>query len=183
MNYKHTQGDIIMRSLLFLMALISFTTLHCACSSKKPKIGERAPDFELMNQDGEIVKLSDLRGKKVALYFYPKDSTPGCTEQACSLRDGFAPLHDAGIILLGLSKGSQKSKRKFIEKQHLNFPLLIATNDVLEAYGVNTSIWRLYLPKRHTFLIDENGIIVGIIENVDTKHHAQQIIDGFAATT
>src|SRR5438132_14385882 len=111
MNYKHTQGDIVMKTLLLLMALISFTTLHCACSSKKPKVGELAPDFALENQDGKIVKLSDLRGQKIALYFYPKDSTPGCTEQACSLRDSFAPLHEAGVVIFGLSKGSQKSKQ------------------------------------------------------------------------
>ena len=170
-----------MKTLLLLMALISFTTLHCTCSSKNLKIGDIAPDFELMNQDGEMVKLSDLRGKKVALYFYPKDSTPGCTQQACSLRDSFAALRNAGILIFGVSKGSVKSKQKFIEKQHLNFPLLIATNDVLDAYGVSTGFWRFYLPKRHTFLIDENGIIVGIIKNVDTKHHAEQILNGFNA--
>ena len=168
-----------MKTVLLLMALISFTTLHCACLSKGPKIGDYAPDFELMNQDGELVKLSDFKGKKVALYFYPKDSTPGCTQQACSLRDNFAALRDAGIIILGASTGSQKSKEKFIQQQHLNFPLLIATNDMLKAYGVNTSWWRFYLPKRRTFLIDEKGIIVGIIENIDTKNHAQQILAGF----
>jgi thioredoxin-dependent peroxiredoxin len=170
-----------MKALLLLMALISFTTLHCNCVTKQLKIGDLAPDFELMNQDGQMVKLSDLKGKKVALYFYPKDSTPGCTQQACSLRDGFAPLHDAGIIIFGISKGSLKSKHKFIKKQGLNFPLLIATEDVLDAYGVSTGFWRLYIPKRHTFLVDENGMIVGIIEHVDTKHHAQQILDEFAA--
>jgi peroxiredoxin Q/BCP len=163
------------------MALISFTTLHCACGSKSLKVGEKAPDFELMNQDGEMVKLSDLKGKKVALYFYPKDSTPGCTEQACSLRDGFAVLRDAGISIFGLSKGSVKSKQKFIAKQHLTFPLLIATEDVLKAYGVNTGLLRLYLPKRQTFLINEDGIIVAIIENVDTKNHAQQILSAFSS--
>lgn len=170
-----------MKALLLLMALICFTTLHCTCSNKSLKVGDKAPDFELMNQDGEMVKLSDLKGKKVALYFYPKDSTPGCTEQACSLRDDFAELKDAGISPFGLSKGSLKSKQKFITNQHLTFPLLIATEDVLKAYGVNTGLLRLYLPKRHTFLIDENGIIVAIIEKVDTKNHAQQILDGFAA--
>lgn len=170
-----------MKALLLLMALISFTTLHCACSSKSLKVGDKAPDFELMNQDGEVVKLSDLKGKKIALYFYPKDSTPGCTQQACSLRDSFAALHDAGIFIFGLSKGSVKSKQKFISKQHLNFPLLIATEDVLKDYGVNTGLLRLYLPKRQTFLINENGIIVAIIENVDTKNHAQQILRAFDA--
>jgi len=169
-----------MKTLLLLMTLISFTTLHCACGTKSLKVGDPAPEFELINQDGQLVKLSDFRGKKVALYFYPKDSTPGCSEQACSLRDGFESLHEAHINILGLSKGTEKSKRKFIANKDLNFPLLIATDDILKAYGVNTGFWRLYLPKRHTLLIDENGIIVAIIENVDTKNHAQQILDAFA---
>lgn len=171
-----------MKALLLLMALISFTTLHCICSPKNLKVGDIAPDFELMNQDGEMVKLSNLKGKKIALYFYPKDSTPGCTQQACSLNDGFVLLHDADILIFGLSKGSLKSKQKFIKKHGLHFPLLIATEDVLEKYGVDTGFWRFYLPKRHTFLIDENGIIVAIIENVDTKNHAQQILNAFNVT-
>lgn len=168
-----------MKALLLLMALISFTTLHCICTPKNLKVGDKAPEFALSNQHGELIKLSDFKGKKVALYFYPKDSTPGCTEQACSLRDDFESLKDAGIIILGLSKGSVKSKQRFIEKQHLPYSLLIATNEVLQEYGVNTSFWRLYLPKRYTFLINEKGIIVAIIKNVDTKHHAQQIVDTF----
>lgn len=169
-----------MKTLLLLMALISFTTLQCACSPKGPKVGDYAPDFELINQDGNAVKLSDFKGKKVALYFYPKDSTPGCTKQACSLRDGFESLRDAGITILGVSKGSTESKQTFITAHHLNFPLLIATDEVLKAYGVNTSWWRFYLPKRRTFLIDEKGIIAAIIEDVDTKNHAQQILSAFA---
>lgn len=170
-----------MKALLILIALICFGTLHYICTSKRLKIGDKAPNFELVSQDGEIVKLSDFKGKKIALYFYPKDSTPGCTQQACSLRDGFESLQDAGISIVGLSKGSTKSKQKFIQNQHLNFPLLIATEEILKAYGVSTGLLRLYLPKRHTFLIDENSIIVGIIENVDAKNHAQQIIDAFVA--
>ena len=168
-----------MKTLILLIALMSFTTAQCICTPKKLEIGDVAPDFTLMNQDGEMVKLSSLKGHKVALYFYPKDSTPGCTQQACSLNDGFALLHDADIMIYGLSKGSLKSKQKFIKKYGLDFPLLIATDNVLDAYGVSTGFWRLYLPKRHTFLIDENGIIVAIIEHVDTKNHAKQILDVF----
>jgi thioredoxin-dependent peroxiredoxin len=169
-----------MKALLLLMAMISFITLNCTCSTKSLTVGDIAPDFELIDQNGNTVKLSDLKGKKIALYFYPKDNTPGCTQQACSLRDRFEALKEAGIVILGLSKGSIKSKQNFIKKQHLNFPLLIATQDILDAYGVSTGLLRLYLPKRYTFLVDENGIIVAIIKNVDTKNHAQQIIDAFA---
>jgi len=164
---------------LLLLALMSFTILQCGCSSVELKVGDKAPEFALINQDGNTVRLSDFIGHKVALYFYPKDNTPGCSQQACSLRDDFEELQDAGIIILGLSKGSIRSKQSFIKKKHLNFPLLIATNKVLKAYGVNTGFFRLYLPKRWTFLIDENGIIVAIIKDVDTKNHAQQILDAF----
>ena len=170
-----------MKALLLLLALMSFTALQCGCSTVKLNIGDKAPEFALLNQDGQIVRLSDFIGQKVALYFYPKDNTPGCSQQACSLRNDFEQLLDAGITILGLSKGSIRSKQSFIKKKHLNFPLLIATNDVLKAYGVNTGLLRLYLPKRWTFLIDENGIIVGIIKDIDTKHHAQQILDAFNA--
>lgn len=168
-----------MKALLFLMALISFTTLQCVCAPRSLKVGDKAPDFELSNQNGEMVKLSDFKGKKVAVYFYPKDSTPGCTQEVCSLNKGFDALQDANITILGLSKGSVKSKQNFIKKQNLNFPLLIATQEVLDDYGVSTGLFQFYLPKRWTFLIDEQGIIVAIIKTVDTKNHAQQIIDGF----
>ena len=171
-----------MKALLLLIAIICFTTLHCACT-KDLKIGDKAPEFALKNQNGKIVNLADFKGKKVALYFYPADNTPGCTQQACSLRDGFEPLHEAGISILGLSKGSIASKKKFIKEQNLNFPLLIATEDTLKAYGVNKGFLHFFfgVPKRWTFLVDENGIIVAIIKNVNTKNHAQQILDAFNA--
>jgi peroxiredoxin Q/BCP len=178
------QGSNIMKIILLLLALIGFTALECGCSSKNLQIGDKAPEFALLNQDGETVHLADFKGKKVALYFYPKDSTPGCTQQACSLRDGFSALRAADITILGLSKGSVRSKQHFIKKQHLPFPLLIATNDTLKDYGVNTGwLWPLRLPKRWTFLIDENGIIVGIIKDVDAKNHALQILNAFNALT
>lgn len=171
-----------MKTLLLLLAMICFTTLHCSCA-KELRVGDKAPSFELENQDGKIVKLSDFKGHKVALYFYPADSTPGCTQQACSLRDASDDLHDADITILGLSKGSVKSKQKFIRKQHLNFPLLIATEKVLREYGVNHGFLHFFFgtPQRHTFLIDEDGTIMAIIKNVNTKNHAQQIIDAFNA--
>jgi thioredoxin-dependent peroxiredoxin len=173
----------IITTLLLLFAIVSFAALQCICSTKELKVGDKAPDFTLINQDGEIVRLSNFKGKKVAIYFYPKDSTPGCTQQACSLRNSFNALKAANITILGLSKGSMRSKQRFIKKQHLNFPLLIATNNTLKDYGVNTGLFRLFLPRRWTFLIDENGIIVAIIKDVNTKNHAQQILDTFNALT
>jgi len=168
-----------MKSLLILLFLAVGITIFGCQTSFALKVGDKAPDFELVNQDGELVKLSDFRGKKVAVYFYPKDSTPGCTQQACSVRDSFELLREKGITVLGLSKGSIKSKQKFIKKHGLKFPLLIATDDVLKKYGVYRGFFGFYLPKRHTFLIDEDGIIVAIIEKVNTKNHAQQIITVF----
>jgi peroxiredoxin Q/BCP len=170
-----------MRALLLLLMIICFTTLQCFCPTRELKVGDKAPDFALFNQDGEMVRLADFKGKKVAIYFYPKDSTPGCTQQACSLRNSFDALQAAGITILGLSKGSVRSKQRFIKKQHLPFTLLIATNRTLKDYGVNTGLFRLFLPRRWTFLIDENGIIVAIIKDVNTKNHAQQILDAFNA--
>jgi thioredoxin-dependent peroxiredoxin len=172
--------------ILFLTALICFTLLHRTCSAKNLQIGNMAPNFELKNQDGQTVTLNDFKGQKVALYFYPKDNTPGCSEQACSLSDSFAALTEAGITILGLSGGSTKSKQKFIAKKHLPFTLLIATKQTFKDYGVNAKwynvlSWLFNLPKRWTFLVNEYGMIVGIIKDVDTKNHAQQILDGFNA--
>lgn len=169
-----------MKVLLFIILMsASLLAISSVAQNAVLKVGDKAPDFELVNQDGELVKLSDFKGKKVALYFYPKDSTPGCTQQACSLRDNFKQLEEKGIVILGLSKGSVKSKQKFINAHGLTFPLLIATDELLKKYGVNTGFWRAYLPKRQTFLIDENGIIIAIIEKVKTKNHAEQILEIF----
>lgn len=173
-----------MKALVLLFtALICFTVLHCTCSAKELQIGNRAPGFSLVNQNGEPVTLDDFKGKKIALYFYPKDNTPGCSEQACSLRDDYATLTNAGITVLGLSKGSVKSKQKFIAKKHLPFTLLVATKQTFKDYGVNKGWWwwLFGLPKRWTFLVNEYGLIVGIIKQVDTKDHAQQILDTFNA--
>lgn len=173
-------------SLITLIGLIGicFASLcHGACTTKnKLKVGDKAPDFLLVDKDGKKHTLADWSGKKIALYFYPKDNTPGCTEQACSIRDNFEDLTDAGITIIGLSKGSEKSKERFAEKQHLPFPLLLATEETLKSYGVNGSIFTLYLPKRRTFLVNEQGIIVAIINKIDTKNHARQILNGFKVT-
>ena len=144
-------------------------------------VGIPAPSFEAKDQNGNIIKLSNFKGKKVVLYFYPKDATPGCTAQACNLRDNYEALQKAGFIVLGVSSDSEKSHLKFIEKQNLPFPL-IADEDlkVHEAYGtwVEKSMYgRKYMgTARTTFVIDENGILTEIIEKVDTKNHTNQIL-------
>ena len=144
-------------------------------------IGDPAPDFTSTDQNGQPIRLSDYRGKKVVLYFYPKDNTPGCTAQACSLRDNYSDLRAAGYEVLGVSVDDQKSHQKFISKFELPFTLVADTDmKVAEAYDVwkeKSMYGRTYMGTvRTTFLIDENGTITDIINKVDTKNHAEQIL-------
>lgn len=144
-------------------------------------VGSVAPEFEQKNQDGELVKLSDFRGQKVVLYFYPKDSTPGCTAQACNLNDNLDALKAKGYVILGVSIDSPKSHKKFIEKYGLGFTLISdEDHSVVEAYGVwveKSMYGRSYMgTARTTFIIDENGVIQDIISKVDTKNHTNQVI-------
>ena len=146
------------------------------------KIGDKAPDFEVNDEAGKPVKLSDYLGKKVVLYFYPKDNTPGCTAEACNLRDNFHGLKKAGYEVLGVSKDSEKSHQKFVDKYELPFRLLADTDlDIHGKYGtwIEKSMYgRKYMgTARHTFLIDEKGRIEKIIEKVKTKDHTAQILE------
>ena len=145
------------------------------------QIGDIAPDFEVKNQHGEPVKLSDFRGQKVVLYFYPKDDTPGCTAQACNLRDNYSELLKQGYQVLGVSVDNEKKHQKFITKYELPFPLLADTeHEIVEKYGVwqeKSMFGRKYMGiMRYTFVIDEEGKIEDIITKVDTKNHADQIL-------
>jgi thioredoxin-dependent peroxiredoxin len=145
------------------------------------KIGDKAPDFAVGDQDGKTVKLSDLKGKKTVIYFYPKDMTPGCTVESCNLRDNYKALQKQGYEILGVSTDSDKSHRKFIEKEKLPFRLLADTDKTMHnAYGtwVEKSMYgRKYMgTARITFVVDEKGVIEDIIEKVDTKNHAAQIM-------
>jgi peroxiredoxin Q/BCP len=144
-------------------------------------IGDKAPQFEGIDQDGNPIKLSDFAGKKVVLYFYPKDNTPGCTAESCNLRDHNDDFQSKGYQIIGISSDSPKSHKKFIEKFDLPFPL-IADEDksIHEQFGtwVEKSMYgRKYMgTARSTFIIDENGVIENIIEKVKTKDHAAQIL-------
>lgn len=146
------------------------------------KAGKKAPQFHLPNQDGNIISLSDFKGKKLAIYFYPKDNTPTCTEQACNLRDNISKLKKAGIAIVGVSADSQKKHKNFETKFSLPFPLLADVNMKMgNDYGVwgeKTLFGRNYMGIiRTTFLIDEAGKIAHIIDKVTAKDHAQQILD------
>ncbi len=144
--------------------------------------GDAAPNFTALNQHGESVSLSDFRGKKVALYFYPKDDTPGCTAQACNLRDNYAELRQAGYEVIGVSGDGVQSHDKFSNKYELPFTLLADEDKVInEAYGVwkeKSMYGRTYMGTvRTTFVIDGEGIITDIIDKVNTKDHTAQILN------
>ena len=143
--------------------------------------GDKAPAFSSKDENGNPVQLSDFDGKKLVLYFYPKDDTPGCTAQACNLRDNLPSLQAQGYQVLGVSVDDEKSHQKFIKKFSLNFPLLADTDhSVVEAYGVwkeKSMYGKTYMGTvRTTFLIDEAGKIERIIGKVDTGNHTSQII-------
>lgn len=147
----------------------------------KLAIGEKAPDFEQKDQQGNLIKLSDFLGKKVILYFYPKDDTPGCTAQACNLNENLPLLKSKGFEIIGVSVDGEKAHQKFIKKYDLGFTLLSdEDHQVVEAYGVwveKSMYGRTYMgTARTTFIIDEKGIISDIIEKVKTKDHTSQII-------
>ncbi len=146
------------------------------------KPGDKAPDFKIPDQDGKVHSLSDYKGDKLVIYFYPKDNTPTCTVQACNLRDNFGDLKNAGYKVLGVSMDSERKHTNFIEKHDLPFPLLADTEkEMVNAYQV-------YGPKkmfgkvkdgifRTTFVIDENGIIENVITKVKAKEHSNQILE------
>ena len=145
------------------------------------KIGDKAPDFEAKDQLGNTIKLNDYKGKKLVLFFYPKASTPGCTAEACNLRDNYPTLLEKGYTVLGVSADSAKKQQNFIEKNDLPFPLLADENkEVINAYGVwgpKKFMGREYDGiHRTTFIIDEKGVITDVITKVKTKDHASQIL-------
>lgn len=145
------------------------------------KPGDNAPQFTGLDQNGKAITLADYKGKKVVLYFYPKDNTPGCTAQACDLRDNYSKLLENGYIVVGVSGDSQSSHQKFIEKFSLPFPLIADTEKIIiKDYGV----WgpKKFMGKtfdgihRTTFIIGEDGKIEEVIEKVNTKEHTKQIL-------
>lgn len=145
------------------------------------KPGDKAPDFKGKDQNGNPIGLADFKGSRLVLYFYPKDNTPGCTAQACNLRDNYKMLLKQGYKVVGVSADNEKSHVKFIEKYELPFPLIADTEkEILKTFGV----WgpKKFMGRefdgihRTTFIIDEKGVISEVIEKVDTKNHAAQFI-------
>ena len=145
------------------------------------EIGSKAPYFEGADENGNLVKLTDFKGKKLVLYFYPKDSTPGCTAEACDLRDNYQRFLSLGYEVLGVSKDSQASHKRFIEKYNLPFHLISDTQTtVLQAYqawGEKKMYGKVSVGTiRTTYVIDEQGIIIDAINKVNTKAHTHQIL-------
>jgi peroxiredoxin Q/BCP len=149
---------------------------------KTLQVGDRVPNFTVNNQDGEAISLSDYKGKKLIVFFYPKASTPGCTTEACNLRDNYKVLQEKGYELLGVSADSEKRQTNFRNKYEFPFPLLADEDKVvINAFGV----WgeKKFMGKtydgihRKTFLVDENGVVARVIDKVKTKDHAAQILE------
>ncbi|MGB1444962.1 MAG: thioredoxin-dependent thiol peroxidase [Flavobacteriaceae bacterium] len=149
---------------------------------KPLQVGDKVPSFSVTDDQGNTQNLSDYKGQKLVVFFYPKANTPGCTAEACDLRDHFKELQNAGYALLGVSADSQKKQRNFSEKFEFPFPLLADEDkQVIEAFGVwgpKKFMGREYDGiHRMTFIIDENGVVERVIDKVKTKAHAAQILE------
>ncbi len=145
------------------------------------KAGDRIPEFSVVDQDGNIVDNKTIAGKKTVIYFYPKDSTPGCTAEACSIRDNYHRFLHEGYLVYGVSKDSTASHKKFIAAQGLPFPLLSdKSTEMMQAFGAwgeRKMYGRTYMGTlRVTFVISEDGTVERVIDNVDTKNHAEQLL-------
>jgi thioredoxin-dependent peroxiredoxin len=145
------------------------------------EVGDKAPAFQTTNQDGDAVSLRDFKGRKVVLYFYPKDDTPGCTKEACSFRDGWSKFRRKGVAVLGVSVDDEKSHRKFADKFSLPFALLADTDkEIVKAYGVwgeKSMYGRKYMgTHRVTYLIDEKGKIAAVWPKVKPDAHADEVL-------
>lgn len=169
-----------MKILLLIIAVTALVFLISKQSqaAKVPKSGDVAPAFRLMDQNGEIKKLSDFSGQWVVLYFYPKDDTPGCTKEACAFRDDLASLEKLGAKVVGISVDDSDSHAKFAAKYHLPFPLLADEDGkVAESYRALANLFVVKIAKRYTFLIDPKGKISKVYMSVDTSRHSQEIVD------
>lgn len=145
------------------------------------QIGDKMPEFSVVDQNGQVVSSKDLLGKKTIIYFYPKDNTSGCTAQACNLRDNYAALTAAGYNVVGVSKDSAASHQKFIQKFELPFTLLSdTTTEMQQLFGVwaeKKLYGKTYMGTlRTTFIFNEEGVLEKVVEKVDTKNHAAQIL-------
>lgn len=166
------------RSIRYLVLAAALAWVSASWAAEAPALGSAAPEFKLQDQNGKWHQLKDYRGKFVALYFYPKDQTPGCTTQACEFRDNIFAFRDAGAVILGVSVDDVESHKKFSEKHGLPFPILADDKKVAaKAYGVlKRFLGTIELAKRDTFLIDPQGKVVRHYTDVDPKGHSQLVL-------
>lgn len=162
-----------MKTRLLTSLFVAAAVLVAAAAT--PKVGDKAPGFTTQDQDGKTVKLSDFAGKQaVLLYFYPKDNTPGCTKQACGLRDRMSDLSKQGVTVLGVSMDDAESHKRFIKEHNLNFPLLVdADGKIAEAYG--TKMASKNMTRRVSFLIDKNGTITHVTDVPQADKHLAEM--------
>ena len=164
--------------LLGLAAALVLMLIRMAQGEEVPKVGQVAPDFNLPDQNGKLHKLMDYTGKWLVLYFYPKDDTPGCTQEACAFRDDLVQLTVLGAEVAGVSLDDSSSHAAFAQKYHLPFPLLAGKNsDVAARYGVQLNLGLFKLAKRYTFLINPQGKISKVYDSVETSRHSKEIIE------
>jgi peroxiredoxin Q/BCP len=159
-------------------AALALLVTQMARAGELPKVGEMAPDFDLPDQNGVQHTLKEFAGKWLVLYFYPRDDTPGCTQEACAFRDDMHKLEALGAQVVGISVDDSNSHAEFAKKYHLPFPLLAdKTGEVAARYGALMNFVLFKIAKRYTFLIDPQGKIVKVYEKVETSKHSQEIIE------
>ena len=164
--------------LIGLIGALAMVFANMARAGDLPKVGEAAPDFSLPDQNGVVHSLKEFSGKWLVLYFYPKDDTPGCTQEACAFRDDLHKLAALGAQVVGISVDDGKSHAEFAKKYHLPFPLLADSDkEVAARYGVLMNLGIFKIAKRYTFLIDPQGHINKVYDKVETSRHSQEIID------
>jgi peroxiredoxin Q/BCP len=161
-----------------LLAALALLVTQLARAGELPKVGEAAPDFELPDQNGVSHNLKEFTGKWLVLYFYPKDDTPGCTQEACAFRDDMHKLTALGAQVVGISVDDSNSHAEFAKKYHLPFPLLAdKTTEVAARYGVLMNMVFFKFARRYTFLIDPQGKVAKVYEKVETSKHSREIIE------
>lgn len=161
-----------------LIAAVAMLVSQLARAGELPKVGEAAPDFNLSDQNGESHQLKDFAGKWLVLYFYPKDDTPGCTQEACAFRDDLSKLSKLGAQVVGISVDDGTSHAEFAKKYHLPFPLLADSKaEIAARYGALMNFGVFKYAKRYTFLIDPQSKIAKIYQQVETSKHSTEIID------
>ncbi len=171
-------------ALLALAVLALVLLVGRSARADAPRVGQPAPAFALQDQAGKRHALSDYAGKWLVLYFYPKNDTPGCTRQACNFRDDLFQLEKLGARVVGVSVDDSASHARFAQKYNLPFPLLADRDGtVAKRYGALTDLGLVRFAKRHTFLIDPQGLIARVYLSVDTSRHSQEIIDDLRALT